>query len=132
MADIGKPGSPQSVTAPRGEWVVLTFATTGAATPALATNGNLDGVIDSDVAAVDNGAGDHTWSLRERWAYLHPLPGNVVATTGNYNASIIVDTSVNPQTVQLLVYDTDATAALADPSATVYWTILARRNTNTG
>jgi hypothetical protein len=127
MADIGFGKVP--VCTPRGEHVLLQFSTTGAATPTVATNGNMDGVIDETVAYVDGGAGDHTYSLRERWAYLHPVGVNVQTTAGTFSGNAIVDTSTNPQTVRVLCFDTDATAVLDDPAATVNVTILARRNT---
>jgi hypothetical protein len=130
MADIGKPGAPGSVTAPRGEWVVLSFQLTGDATPALLTN--YDGVVDETLGLTDTGAGQITLSLRERWAHIQVLSVNVQTTAGSHLGSAKVTTSTNPQTVLVLTYDTDATAALADTSATIDVTLLARRNTNTG
>lgn len=85
----------------------------GAGVPAIATNGDREGVIATSGVA-DTATGTITVKLRHRYAAIAVRGVNVGDPAGNLVATGVADTTVDPNTITIYIYDTDATAALAD------------------
>ncbi len=106
------------------EYVLARFTLDASATPAIASDP--DGVVETSVT--DNGAGDYTVTLSHRY-YAISAYANVQAAAGNFHASVVPSASLTADnTLQIVVFDSDATAALGDPSATVDVLLMGRRN----
>ncbi len=106
------------------EHVLARFTLTASATPSIASDP--DNVVETSVT--DNGAGDYTVTLSHRYYALTAF-ANVQAAAGNYHASVVPTASLTADnTLRIVVFDSDATAALGDPTATVDVLILGRRN----